>query len=49
MKVENLYAYADEGNEISRKVLEKLDFRKINSFEYEGEMQVWYELKNPNL
>lgn len=49
MKVESLYAYADEGNEISRKVLEKLGFRNRNSFEYEDEMQVWYELKNPNL
>lgn len=46
MKVEALYAYADEGNETSRKVLEKLGFRYINSFEYENEIEVWYELRN---
>jgi ribosomal-protein-alanine N-acetyltransferase len=49
MKVEALYAYADEGNENSRKILEKLGLRYINSFEYENELEVWYELKNPNL
>lgn len=49
MKVDALYAYADAGNENSRKILEKLGLRYVNSFEYEGEMEVWYELKNPNL
>ena len=49
MKVEALYAYADEGNENSRKILEKLGLRYVNSFEYEEELEVWYELKNPNL
>lgn len=49
MKVEALYAYADAGNENSRKILEKLGLRYVNSFEYEGELEVWYELKNPNL
>ncbi|MFH6960331.1 GNAT family N-acetyltransferase [Flavobacterium aquidurense] len=49
MKVEALYAYADEGNENSRKILEKLGMRYVNSFEYEGELEIWYELKNPNL
>ncbi|WP_289662571.1 GNAT family N-acetyltransferase [Flavobacterium panacagri] len=48
MKVEKLYAYADAGNENSRKILEKLGFHFVNSFEYEGEIEVWYELKNPN-
>ncbi|PBJ14589.1 GNAT family N-acetyltransferase [Flavobacterium sp. ACN6] len=48
MKVEALYAYADAGNENSRKILEKLGFHFVNSFEYEGEIEVWYELKNPN-
>lgn len=47
MKVEALYAYAHEGNENSRNVLEKLGLKYINSFEYEGETEVWYELKNP--
>ena len=49
MKVEALYAYADAGNKDSRKILEKLGLQYINSFEYEGESEVWYELKNPNL
>ncbi len=48
MKVDALYAYADAGNENSRKILEKLGFHFVNSFEYEGEIEVWYELKNPN-
>lgn len=49
MKVETLYAYADAGNENSRKILEKLGFHFVNSFEYNEELEVWYELKNPNL
>jgi len=48
MKIDCLYAYADEGNDNSRKVLEKLGFHYMNSFEYEGELEVWYEFKNPN-
>ncbi|WP_343695227.1 GNAT family N-acetyltransferase [Flavobacterium sp.] len=49
MKVDAIYAYADEGNQNSRKILEKLGLQFVNSFEYEGEIEVWYELKNPNL
>jgi RimJ/RimL family protein N-acetyltransferase len=49
MKVDALYAYADAGNENSRKILEKLGLHYVNSFEYEGEIEVWYEIKNPNL
>lgn len=49
MKVDAVYAYADAGNENSRRILEKLDLRYVNSFEYEEELEVWYELKNPNL
>jgi RimJ/RimL family protein N-acetyltransferase len=49
MKVDAVYAYADVGNENSRKILEKLGLRYVNSFEYEEELDVWYELKNPNL
>ncbi|MGO4770056.1 GNAT family N-acetyltransferase [Flavobacterium sp. W22_SRS_FK3] len=47
MKVEAVYAYADEENEKSRSILEKLGLKYINSFEYEGEKEVWYELKKP--
>jgi ribosomal-protein-alanine N-acetyltransferase len=49
MQVEAVYAYADEGNENSRKILEKLGLKYVNSFEYEEELEVWYELKNPNI
>ncbi|WPO79142.1 GNAT family N-acetyltransferase [Flavobacterium sp. KACC 22761] len=49
MKVDALYAFADAGNENSRKILEKLGLQYVNSFEYEGETEVWYEMKNPNL
>jgi len=49
MKVKAVYAYADEGNENSRKILEKLGLHYVNSFEYEGETEVWYEIRNPNL
>lgn len=49
MKVDAVYAYADEGNNNSRKILEKLGLQFVNSFEHEGEREVWYEIKNPNL
>jgi RimJ/RimL family protein N-acetyltransferase len=49
MKVETIYAYADAGNENSRRILEKLGLQFVNSFEYEGETEVWYEMQNPNL
>lgn len=49
MKIDAVYAYADAGNENSRKILEKLGLHYVNSFEYEEELEVWYELKNPNL
>ncbi|MFB9076970.1 GNAT family N-acetyltransferase [Flavobacterium procerum] len=47
LKAKTLYAYADAGNEKSRKILEKLGFRFVNSFEYDEELEVWYELKRP--
>lgn len=49
MKVKALYAYADAGNENSRRILEKLGLQYVNSFEHEDEMTVWYEAKNPNI
>ena len=49
MKVDAIYAYADAGNENSRRILEKLGLQYVNSFEYQEELEVWYELKNPNL
>ena len=49
MKVDTLYAYADAGNSASKNILEKLGLQYVNSFEYEGEEEVWYEMKNPNL
>lgn len=49
MNVDALYAYADAGNSSSKSILEKLGMQYVNSFEYEGELEVWYEMKNPNL
>lgn len=49
MKVEAIYAYADAGNSGSRSILEKLGLKYVNSFMLDGEQEVWYELKNPNL
>ena len=49
LKADAVYAYADAGNGNSRKILEKLGLRYVNSFEYQEELEVWYELKNPNL
>ena len=49
MKVPILYAYADIGNKNSRHILEKLGMNYVNSFEYDGGDEVWYEMKNPNL
>ncbi|MBF4508086.1 GNAT family N-acetyltransferase [Flavobacterium sp. JLP] len=48
MKVDAIYAYADAGNENSRRILEKLGLHFVNSFEYDEELEVWYEMKNPN-
>ncbi|MBW4361698.1 GNAT family N-acetyltransferase [Flavobacterium taihuense] len=49
MKVDVLYAYADAGNKGSRKILKKLGMHYVNSFEYEGEEEVWYEMRSPSL
>jgi RimJ/RimL family protein N-acetyltransferase len=49
MNVDALYACADEENENSRKILEKLGMNYVNPFEFEGKSEVWYEMKNPNL
>jgi RimJ/RimL family protein N-acetyltransferase len=49
MKVEKLHAYADAGNVNSRHILEKLGMHYVNSFEYDGEEEVWYEMRNPHL
>lgn len=48
LKIDTICAYADAGNQASRNVLEKAGLHYINTFEYEGEEEVWYEIKNPN-
>jgi len=48
LKIDVIYAYADKGHPGSRNVLEKLGMQYVNSFEYYGEEEVWYELKNSN-
>lgn len=47
MKIDTIYAYADEGNISSRKILEKIGIEYVNSFEYDSEEEVWYKMKNP--
>jgi RimJ/RimL family protein N-acetyltransferase len=49
LKAQTVYAYADPGNENSRKILGKLGLQYVNSFLHEEELHVWYEVKNPNL
>lgn len=49
LKADALYAYADPGNENSRRILEKLGLRYVNSFEYQEELELWFEMKNPNV
>jgi ribosomal-protein-alanine N-acetyltransferase len=48
LKLPEINAYADFDNLNSRKVLEKVGMKYINSFELDGIEEVWYELKNPN-
>jgi len=48
LNLDTINAYADAGNKASRNVLEKAGLYYINTFEYEGEEEVWYEIKNPN-
>lgn len=48
MNLAIINAYADFDNLGSRKVLEKVGMQFVNSFEYEGTEEVWYEIKNPN-
>lgn len=48
LKLDTINAYADASHKASRNVLEKAGFKYINTFEYEGEEEVWYKIKNPN-
>lgn len=47
LKLDTICAYADAGNNASRNVLEKAGLHYVNTFEYEGGEEVWYEIKNP--
>jgi [ribosomal protein S5]-alanine N-acetyltransferase len=49
LKVPALYAYADKGNLDSRRILEKIGMQYVNSFDLEGEEEVWYEINNIKL
>lgn len=49
MQLPVINAYADFDNLNSRKVLEKVGMKFVNSFELDGVEEVWYELKNPNI
>lgn len=47
MKLDKVYAIADEKNLASQKVLEKSGFRYVEPFLYEGEPHLWFEITNP--
>lgn len=49
MKLPVINAYADFDNLASRKILEKVGMKYINSFEMDETQEVWYEIKNPEL
>ena len=48
MKLQKINAFADVPNSASRRVLEKAGLRFIETFDYEGDEEAWYELVNPN-
>jgi RimJ/RimL family protein N-acetyltransferase len=48
MKLEKINATADPSNAASRKILEKAGLKFIETFDHEGEEEVWYEMVNPN-
>lgn len=48
MKLEKINATADPSNAASRKVLERAGLKFIETFDHEGEEEVWYEMVNPN-
>lgn len=48
MNLEKINATADPSNAASRKVLERVGLKFIETFDHEGEEEVWYEMVNPN-
>ena len=48
LNLEIINAWADSENKGSRNVLEKLGFNYVNTFQHDGEEEVWYEIKKPN-
>lgn len=48
MNLEKINATADPSNGASRKVLERVGLKFIETFDHEGEEEVWYEMVNPN-
>jgi ribosomal-protein-alanine N-acetyltransferase len=48
LKLETICAYTSSDNIGSRKVLEKTGLQYVNTFEYEGGEELWFEIKNPN-
>lgn len=49
MNLTVINAWADADNLGSRRILEKVGMQFVNTFEYEGSEEVWYEIKNPKL
>lgn len=49
LKLEKINAFIDVDNLASRKVIEKVGLKFIETFDFEGTEEAWYEMKNPNL
>ena len=49
LKLERINAFADVPNMASRRVLEKAGLTFIETFDYEGDEEAWYEMSNPNV
>lgn len=47
LNLETINAWTDSENKGSRSVLEKIGFQYVNTFQHEGEEEVWYEIKKP--
>lgn len=49
LNLEKINAYADMGNAVSHKILEKSGLRFIETFDDDGVVSAWFEMKNPDL
>lgn len=48
MKIKEINAYANETNLASRNALQKCGLKHTETFDHEGIVHCWYEIRNPN-